>query len=919
MINRPSGTITFLFTDIEGSTRLWEQSPAAMGVALVRHNRLLRTAIEQNDGYIFKTMGDAFCAAFSESTDAINAAIEAQRALTQEDWPDGARISVRMALHTGAAELHEDDYVGPPLNRVARLLSAGHGGQVLLSLTTQQLVRESVPSGVVLRDMGDRRLKDLIHPERVYQMVAPNLRTDFPPLKTLDARTHNLPIQSTSFVGREREMEEVKGLLESTRLVTLTGSGGAGKTRLSLQIGADLIDDFADGVWFVPLAPLTDQALVPQAVAAVLGIREQPGVSFTDTLSSHTKDKELLLILDNCEHVVTAASVLCDAVLASSAGVRILASSREALRVQGERSFRVPSLATPNTKVPRDLASMVQYPAIRLFLDRAIAAKPSFELNKENATAVGDICRCLDGIPLAIELAAARLRSMSAEEVRERLDQRFHLLTGGSRTALPRQQTLRALIDWSYNLLPLAEQALLCRLSTFVGGWTLETAEAVCAGPPIERRQILDILTALVDKSLVSSEERMGASRYTLLETVRQYARDRLRDAGDETQWHTHHFEHFLGLAEDAETNLTRANQHGWLDRLEVEHDNLRAALTWSTTVNGDVTRGIALAGALSRFWDIRGYLGEGRARLSTLLNAEPRKATSARAKALTGAGMLALFQGDYVAAQALGEESLKIRKELGDQDGISVSLNILGSLACVQGDFASARALYEQSVAIHRELGNRRGVAAVLSNMGVAASDQGDHTAARALHEESLAIRRDLGDLHGVAISLINLAMVLYGEHDYEGARTRSVESLAISRELGDQRGCADSLCWLAYIAEAQGDGRSATPLFEESLAMRRELGDRKGVAESLEGLAHVAFANTMPARAARIFGAAERLRQELGSPLPPTERERYDLQIAVARAALGDDGAFDVAWAEGRAMTLEQAVELAAPKHVL
>jgi predicted ATPase/class 3 adenylate cyclase/Tfp pilus assembly protein PilF len=957
MADLPTGTVTFLFTDIEGSTKLWERNPIEMRSALARHDALLRAAIEHNDGAVFSTAGDAFCAAFPTASAALSAACDVQRALTREPWPQFASLKVRMALHAGAAEVRDNAYFGQPLNRVGRLLSAGHGGQVLLSLAAQELVRDSLPAGVTLRDMGERRLKDLIRPERVYQLVTPDLPIDFPPLNTLDARAHNLPIQSTSFVGRDREIQDVKALLRSVRLLTLTGSGGAGKTRLSLQVGADCIDEFADGVWFVELAPLTDPRLVAQTVATALGSKEQPGVALADTLTQDLKNKDLLLLLDNCEHMVQASAQLCQSLLAACTNVRILATSREALRVSGESVYRVPSLATPDPKSGSSVEALTQYAAVQLFIDRALAVKSSFQVNNANAPAVASICHRLDGIPLAIELAAVRVRSMSLEEVNQRLDQRFRLLTGGSRTALPRQQTLRSLIDWSYDLLNDAEKALLCRVSIFAGGWTLEAAEWICVNEGVDHTEVLDLLTSLIDKSLVVAEERNGVTRYRMLETVRQYARDRLQERGEEPWWRARHLAYFVKMAEDAEPQLKGADQQAWLDRLEMEHDNVRLALACSCATSGDATAGLRLASAFWRFWQVRGYFGEGRSWLSALLAAEPDgQDADARAMALTGAGVLAWQQGDYPNARALHEEALTVRRELQDQEGIAASLNNLGNVALHQGDIAVARVQYEESLAIRRELGQRAATTSVLNNLGVVAYEQGDYAAAWALHAENLAICRELGNQGGIAGSLNNLGIVAYEQGDYRRAQPLHEEALAVYRELGDRAniastlnnlglvtytqgdytaarslheaclavcrelgsrgGIANSLNNLGLVAYAQGDLTGALALYEESLTMRRDLGDRGGIAWSLEGIADVASALAIPDRAARIWGRAHRLREETGLPLPPHERPRYDGEVATARAALGDDVAFDQAWHEGREMTLDQAIEYALAK---
>jgi non-specific serine/threonine protein kinase len=594
--------------------------------------------------------------------------------------------------------------------------------------------------------------------------------------------------------------------------------------------------------------------------------------------------------------------------------VKILGSSREALGMGGEQTYRVPSLSLPDPKQAHTPASVVPFEAVQLFTDRALLARSDFQLTEQNASTLASICYRLDGIPLAIELAAARVRSLSLKEINSKLDQRFRLLTGGSRVALPRQQTLRSLIDWSYDLLQEPERLLLQRLSAFAGGWILEAAEQVCAGDDVVDREVLDLLTSLCDKSLVVVEQNDGRSRYRLLESVRQYGRERLLERGGGDAVRDRHLAYFLNLAEEAEPKLTGADQAVWLQRLDEEHDNLRSALTWSSATGGDATSGLRLAGALWWFWYARGYFGEGRGWLSRLLAAAPsRQDTAARAKALTGAGRLARQQSDYPAAQTLLNESLAIQRKLGDRRGIATSLNNLGLMAWDQGEYRSARTLYEESLAIRRELGDRWGIAVSLNNLGGVAFDEGDYVAAQGLHEGSLVIRRELGDRRGIASSLGNLGNVAYAQGHYSVSRALFEESLAISRDVSDPQGIGFALGTLGNIAAAQGDNASARALFKQSLAIRLELGDRWGIAEVLEGLSYVASALAEPGRAIRIIGAAERLREEIGSPLPLNERPRYDRHVAAARAALGDDAAFDRVWQEGHGLTLEQAIKLA------
>ncbi|MDQ6917459.1 MAG: tetratricopeptide repeat protein [Pseudomonadota bacterium] len=865
--------LAFLFTDIQGSSRLWEEQPEPMRKAVACHDVILRSAVERNRGTVVKTTGDGLLASFRDPRDAIASAVEIQCATAEPGSTAGLALRVRCGLHAGVVESRDGDFFGSPLNRAARIMNAAHGGQVVVSQAAADLARGRLPDGVSLRDLGSVLLRDLSSPERVFQVAHPALRKDFPALRSLESTPNNLPQQVTSFVGRERELAEVANALGSNRLVTLLGSGGIGKTRLALQAGADRIEDFADGVWFVELAQLSEASLVPQEVATVLGVKEQPGVSLTDTLISVAMEKELLLILDNCEHLVEACAELCQKLLAACAKVRILAASREALRLPGELAYRLPSLASPDPDSPLSSAALTQYAAVRLFIDRAVAMKPSFCVDSANAPAVASICHHLDGIPLAIELAAARVRSMSVEEVNDRLGQRFRFLIGGARTLRARQQTLRALIDWSYDLLSAAEQAHLGWLSVFAGGWTLHAAERVCAGDDAEDDVVLDVLTSLADKSLVLAEERSGATRYRMLETVRQYARDRLRASGEEARLQARHLAYFLQLAEDAEPRLRGPEQQAWLERLETERENVRAALVWSAAVGGDTAGGLRLAGAIWRFWLMRDYYGEGRDLLSGVLAAaDGRQASTARAKALNGAGALAWRQTDHPSARALHEESLATSRELGDRPGIAAALNNLGIVARSLGDYPAAEALYKESLAIRRELGDRVEIASSLNNLGNVAEVQGDHRAAQALHAEALAIRRQLGDRWGIASSLDNLG----------------------------------------NVTVLQGDYPTGQAMHGESLAIHRELGHRSGAAFSLEGLAFAALALAAPGRAVRLWGAAERLRGEIGSPYPPDERVRYDREVAAARATMGDD-AFDRTWQEGRSMTWKEAIEYA------
>ena len=533
----PSGTVTLLFTDIEGSTRLWEAEPAAMALALRRHDDLLRQAIEQASGYVFKTVGDAFCAAFADARSALAAVLTAQQSLSSEPWPTSRPIRVRMSLHTGVCEERDGDYFGPVVNRAARLEAVAHGGQVLLSGATAELLSGSLPDGVSLADLGLHRLKDLGRPEQVFQLRAGFLAAEFPPLSSLDnpELPNNLPCVLSAFIGRAHELAEVRDLIRSARLITLTGAGGSGKTRLALQAAAELIGTTSDGVWLAELAQVTDGGHVAAVVASVLGLSDQCGPSVLDSVTEALADQDLLLVLDNCEHVIDAAAKFCDQVIRRCPRVRILATSREPLGIDGERVYRVPSLSLPQSDTD-NADELAASDAVRLFAERARAQNPGFVLDARSVPLVASICRRLDGIPLALELAAARLSSMSLAQIADRLDQRFRLLTGGSRNAMPRQQTLQATVDWSFSLLNLAERGTLTRLSVFAGGFDLEAAEQLCTTEGVDALDVMDLLGSLVDKSLIVADQTADPVRYRLLETIRQYsAQELLRMTDDAT------------------------------------------------------------------------------------------------------------------------------------------------------------------------------------------------------------------------------------------------------------------------------------------------------------------------------------------------------------------------------------------------
>jgi predicted ATPase/class 3 adenylate cyclase len=897
-------TLSFLFTDIEGSTKLWERDPEAMKAALTAHDKILRRAIGQGGGRVFKTVGDAFLAVFAAPADAASAAVAGQRALADHPWSTIGPLRVRMAVHTGPAEERDGDFLGPTLNRAARIVAVAHGGQLLLSGAAVAAVGERLPDGLTLRDLGAHRLRDLQRPEHLFQIVGPGLPDGFPRLRSLDALPNNLPRQLTSFIGREREIGELVRLIRQSVLVSVVGAGGAGKSRLALQVAAELLEEFGDGVWLVELAPLADPERVAHAVAAALGVREEPGRAVEEVLVEYLRARQTLVILDNCEHLIDATAALVETLLRSCPRLRIVCTSREALGIPGEVAWRIPSLTMPDPRRLPPLERVGEYEAIRLFVERAAAVAPGFELTAAALSAVAAIAHRLDGIPLAIELAAARVRVLTPDQIAARLDDRFRLLTGGSRTALPRQQTLRAAMDWSYELLTDAERAVLRRLSVFAGGWTLEAAEAVCAGAGVEPHEVLDLQVALVDKSLVVVEEHGGHPRYRLLETVRQYARDRLLQAEEAAAWRTRHRDWFLDVAERTEPLLQGPTQAEGLDALAAEHGNLNAAIEWSLG-NNEPETALRMAAALWWYWYLRGHFREG-ARWSQEALAHATAPTSVRARALTGAGLLAYAQGDFARLGSYGEEGLGLARELGEplyaaycqillsldallrghydraealaresQDwlqaiehawGLATAGLVLAEVARLRGQWAQSLGTYERSLVLFREVGDIWGIAMAQRGLGFLARAEGDYERAAALHEEGLAMAQRLGDKAGIAYATMHLALDAMRTGDYARAEERLREALGLIREIGDRNGLAYALYYLGLVVAYQGRNDEAQVLLDESLAVGATAGSPLLIAYAKSGLGRVALHRGDNARAGALASEALAIFRQTG-----------------------------------------------------
>ena len=872
----PTGTVTCLFSDIEGSTRIELAIGSGPYLDLrERHRVLLRDAFRANDGYEQSTEGDSFFVLFRRAIDAVAAAAAAQRALSAESWPDGVDVRVRMGLHTGEVESSGDDVVGYDINRTARIAALAHGGQVLLSDATRGLVADGLPDGVTLRDLGSHRLKDLREPERLGQLVIEGLQDDFPALRSLDARPNNLPTQLTTFVGRERELVEAAGLLRATRLLSLTGPGGTGKTRLSLQVAAAAADDFPDGVWFVALDAVRDPELVTPTIARTLGLAETKSKRSIDLLADEIGDGRVLLVLDNFEQVVAAGADVAE-LLRRSPNVRVLVTTRIPLRVSGEQEYPVPGLPAPpdhsllsemeRLNLPRelrelDLGTLTQFEAVRLFIARATAIRPGFAVTNANAPAVAGIAGRLHGMPLAIELAAARVKLLTPDQILARLEHHLDLLILGARDVPERQQTLRGAIGWSYDLLDDGARRLVDRLSVFRGGFDLEMAEAVCGPPDEVGGDVVERIGELVDQSLVRLDEGASEPRFTMLETIREYAAEMLADRGDAEAIADRHAAAMLELAQLAAPELAGAAQRTWLERLEREHDNMRAALDWAIA-RPDPALGARLSFALWRFWQQRGYLNEARARF------------------------------ERIAAQGWTLEPI-------DQARVDEAH---GGIAYWQSDQSTATRLYDEALAIWREIGDKREIANALYNRAYADMIEimegnvaaAHHTSGREKLDEALAIYRELGDSGGEGNILWGLGSLAYFTSSAETAESWYRQALELHRSAGNRTMEAWSLHMLALSMVGKRDFGEAMQTGRHALQHFYEAGDVSGVTLSLDDLALSALGTGDAERAGRLWGAARRLQQTTGTGLADYVEQMQQLfGVPTPKDALPPDGA--------------------------
>jgi predicted ATPase/class 3 adenylate cyclase len=904
---------TFLFTDIEGSTGLWERDPERMRPALARHDAIARTAVERNNGIVVKMIGDGMHAAFDDPLAALNATLAIQSELADESKTHGVALRVRCGLHIGVAERRDNDYFGSPVNRAARIMSAAHGGQVLLSQAVADCVRERLPAVLSLRDLGGVRLKDLASPEHIYQLVHPHLRQEFPALRSLEATPNNLPQQVTTFIGREGELFEIKRLLKQCRLVTITGSGGIGKTRLALQVAADNLDAYPDGVWLVELGSISDPMLVPTSVAQVLAVQELARAPLTQTLCGHLKSRCLLLVLDNCEHLIKGCAELAGTLLAAAPDIRIVASSREPLQVAGEQNFPLRPLSLPEADARPETLARAE--AVQLFVERVRSQQPGFVLTERQAPAVAKLCAHLDGIPLALELAAARVRLLSIEEINARLNDRFKLLTGGIRTALPRQQTLRATLDWSYELLAEQERTLLNRMAMFPGGFTLEAAASVAADEAMDEFVVIDLLSQLVARSLVVADAHASGTRYRLLETTRAYALEKLAETGQTAAIARRHAQYFRDLFERASDDWLRMSDKAWRATYVPELDNIRAALDWAAHgPDGDSAIGGALAGASGGIWVGLSLTSEGRQRLEAAV-ARVGEQTPAlhRARLWLWLGQL-WGQTAPVQAVAALERAIDLYRGLSDALGIGYSLVRLGGRLAVMGRFEQAARILAEALPVLEHASVPKALASYFREFGFLKMLTGDAVSARTQFEKALSLYRGAGAEHFALITTGNLADVAWALGDLDAALSGFRETVALMRNTPTttRSSLGANLTNLAGVLTERGELNEALVpareglsllkeggyawLFADHAALRAALAGKVANAARVAGFVDAAHSAKEASRQPNELRARERLQTLLGEKLSSDEL----LRLLAEGAQLSEDEACRLALEE-------------------
>jgi len=945
-MNIPSGNITFLFTDIENSAMLAQEFNDKIIESLSRHNLILKESAESSSGFIFKRAGDAYCCAFANADDAVMAAFNSQLKLSSQDLGDRV-IRIRIGIHSGQAEWSGSDYTGyMTLARTQRIMSAANGGQILISSDAYENLKGNVPAGISFRDLGERRLKDLIQPMRLYQISAPELPTDFPPLKTLDARPNNLPIQLTSFIGREKEMQEIKNKLSGTRMITLLGPGGTGKTRLSMQTGADLIDDFINGVCITELASLTDPDLISITIARSLKISEQPGQGAEITLVNHLKDKELLLILDNCEHLIEPCAHTVEKLLQNCQQLKIIATSREALRINGETIYSVISLSFPTQKQRYSPEELSRFEAVRLFIERAHSANVNFRVSEENAEALSRICYQLDGIPLAIELAAARIKVLTVEKICDKLNDRFRLLKGGNRTALPRQQTLKALIDWSYDLLTEKEKIFFTYLSVFSGGWSLNAAEKICVDENINEEEVMELMSNLTDKSLVVSTVNEGTAGFTMLESIREYSNEKLPGT---SEIYMKHFEYYHDLVKSGD-NIVPVNEMAWEKEMISGIDNIRAAMKWS--MENIPEESVKFVFKVAQFLELKGNYREALDLLVKLFglnikiddtlkaeayvnaafmschmdeieNAEKYVIdgleyfrstgnTEKTAAALSIYGMIRFLEGDTENAIKYSEESLKL---LENNSSNFLSVDVKGNLAAYysgSGDAEKSMKLLEEVTEYHRENDNKKQLTQSLISIGGVYYQNGDLERAVKCYEEGLTLLEELNDQYTLSVTLYNLGNVNFTQKKYSESLSFYERAMTISKEYGNMGVYDRSHIKLGEIFLIRNENAKAKKIFIDSLKSLNRYSEKLKLNLGIYGLAKYFFNEKDYETAAKLFFLTERISENINFRFSKSRLDEKKLIIDEIRSNLPDNK-IELLHDEVQLFEIENAAEIA------
>lgn len=888
--NPPGGIITFLFCDVDDTNEISGHFSPEMKAALARYEAILPEIIKAHNGYIFKTVGTKFCVAFSDALNALATGISAQRALRAEKWSGMPEPRARIALYTGAAEEREGDYFGTSPDIAAMILTAAHGDQILVAQTTQQEIATHLPVEAELRDFGIRRFRGLREPQRVFQVVVPDLPSIFPVLRTLDAHASTLPAALTPFIGREAEVQALGAELrrKDVRMITLTGPGGTGKTRLGLEVASSVLDEYEDGVFFVPLATVRDPTRLISAIAQGVGVEQSPDTPPEQQLIEHLRERQMLLLLDNFEQLVDEAPII-NTLLQRAPRLKVMVTSREALQIYGEHRYQVPPLPLPDLSARLTLAVLSRFAATALFIQRASASASRWRLKERDAPIIADICAKLNGLPLPIELAAARVAEFSLSELGTRLTNRLELLNAGPRDSPIRQRTLRGTLDWSFEMLSPDAQILFTRLAVFEGGFTAPAVRQVVMGPSHTNEDVVKELDSLALKSLLNRYNGESA-RFTMLETIREYVMERLTASGEFDILRKRHADYYCQLVRHAENGLKGNRQKTTLGELEAEHDNLRAALTWSLEVEGGETA-LQMSSILWRLWAVHSHLREGRAWLERTFALKPPASVELRAKALWGAGRLAMFQHDYAAAQDEFELCLTLYRELADMDGIGWALNSIGELASIRGDNVQAQQLFEEGLALHRDMDDKPGIAKALDDLGGIVLEQGDSARAAQLFEESLNRRRELGSTEGIALASFNLSKALHLQGDDKRAEELVKSSLELYRELDHATGIGICLENLGQFKEQQGNFAEAAVCYTEALTGLRgkETEETQLVADCLVGLAGAFRGLGQDYQAAQVLGTVESWLDTMKINLDALARKQYDAHRAAVHSHLG------------------------------